>query len=87
MVDYQEHFEGIARISRWAWSVSWLFSLGCLIAVGTMWVRVYTAPPAPAPADTVVTTPEEVKRFRASPMALTRFHGLLTFKPQHLLSF
>jgi hypothetical protein len=68
MVDDQEHFEGIARISRWAWSVSWLFSLGCLIAVGTMWVRVYTAPPAPAPADTVVTTPEDVKRFRASPM-------------------
>jgi hypothetical protein len=43
MVDDQEQSEGIARISRWAWSVSALFSLGCLIAVGTMWVRAYTA--------------------------------------------
>lgn len=63
MVDDQEPSEGIARISRWAWSVSALISLGCLIAVGTMWVRAYTAAPAPAPADTVVTTQDEVTRY------------------------
>ena len=63
MVDDQEQSEGIARIGRWAWSVSALFSLGCLIALGTMWVRAYTAPPAPVPADTVVTTQDEVTRY------------------------
>src|SRR3954452_22707594 len=68
MVDDQEHSEGIARISRWAWSVSALISLGCLIAIGTMWVRAYTAAPAPAPADTVVTTQDEVTRYLAALM-------------------
>jgi hypothetical protein len=68
MVDDQEHSEGIARISRWAWSVSALISLGCLIAVGTMWVRAYTASPAPAPADTVVTSQDEVTRYLAALM-------------------
>ena len=63
MVDDQERSEGIARISRWAWGVSALVSLGCLIAIGTMWVRAYTAAPAPAPADTVVTTQDEVTRY------------------------
>jgi hypothetical protein len=67
MVD-QEHSEGIARIGRWAWSVSWLISLGCLIALGAMWVRAYTAPPAPAPADTVVTSQDEVTRYLAALM-------------------
>jgi hypothetical protein len=68
MVDDQQPSEGIARISRWAWSVSALFSLGCLIAVGTMWVRAYTAAPAPAPADTVVTSQDEVTRYLAALM-------------------
>jgi hypothetical protein len=63
MVDDQEQFKGIARIGRWAWSVSALVSLGCLIALGTMWIRAYTAPLAPAPADTVVTTQGEVTRY------------------------
>ena len=63
MVDDQERSEGIARISRWAWGVSALVSLGCLIAIGTMWVRAYTAAPAPAPAETVVTTQDEVTRY------------------------
>src|ERR671917_577422 len=68
MIDDQESSEGIARISRWAWSVSALISLGCLIAVGTMWVRAYTAGPAPAPADTVVTSQDEVTRYLAALM-------------------
>ena len=68
MVDDQESSESIARISRWAWSVSALISLGCLIAVGTMWVRAYTAAPAPAPADTVVTSQDEVTRYLAALM-------------------
>jgi hypothetical protein len=68
MVDDQEHSEGIARISRWAWGVSALISLGCLIAIGTMWVRAYTAAPAPAPADTVVTSQDEVTRYLAALM-------------------
>ena len=63
MVDDQKHFEGIARIGRWAWGVSALVSLGCLIALGTMWVRAYNAPLAPAPADTMVTTQDEVTRY------------------------
>jgi hypothetical protein len=63
VVDDQEHSEGIARISRWAWGVSALISLGCLIAIGTMWVRAYTAAPAPAPADTVVTSQDQVTRY------------------------
>jgi hypothetical protein len=66
MVDDQERSESIARISRWAWSVSALVSLGCLIAVGTMWVRAYTV--APAPADTVVTSQDEVTRYLAALM-------------------
>jgi hypothetical protein len=68
MVDDQERSEGIARIRRWAWSVSALISLGCLIAVGAMWVRAYTAAPAPAPADTVVTSQDEVTRYLAALM-------------------
>ena len=68
MVDDQEHSEGIARIRRWAWSVSALISLGCLIAVGAMWVRAYTVAPAPAPADTVVTSQDEVTRYLAALM-------------------
>jgi hypothetical protein len=68
MVDDQEHSEGIARIRRWAWSMSALISLGCLIAVGAMWVRAYTAAPAPAPADTVVTSQDEVTRYLAALM-------------------
>ena len=68
MVDDQKHSEGIARIGPWAWSVSVLISLGCLIALGTMWVRAYTAPLAPAPADTVVTTQDEVTRYLAALM-------------------
>jgi hypothetical protein len=66
MVDDRERSEGIARISRWAWSVSALVSLGCLIAVGAMWVRAYTATPAPAPADTVVTSQDELTRYLAA---------------------
>ena len=65
-MDDQEQSEGIARIGRWAWSVSALVSLALLIVLGTMWVRAYTAPPAPEPADTVVTTPEEVRRYLAA---------------------
>src|SRR5215208_4381448 len=68
VVDDQERSEGIARISRWAWGVSALISLGCLIAIGTMWVRAYTAAPAPAPADTVVTSQDEVTRYLAALM-------------------
>ena len=33
-----------------------------------MWVRAYTAAPAPAPADTVVTTQDEVTRYLAALM-------------------
>lgn len=63
MVDDQERSEGIAWINRWAWSASALISLGFLIALGTMWVRAYTAAPEPAPSDTVVTSQDEVTRF------------------------
>jgi hypothetical protein len=85
VVDDQERSEGIARISRWAWSVSALFSLGCLIALVTMWVRAYTAAPAPAPADTVVTSQDEVKRYLAALMPTPeRGSGPLFFIPTGL---
>ncbi|MGH3144981.1 MAG: hypothetical protein ACRDTR_04175, partial [Rubrobacter sp.] len=48
--------------------MSALFSVGCLIALGTMWVRAYAAPPAPAPADTMVTTQDEVTSYLAALM-------------------
>jgi hypothetical protein len=43
--------------------VSGLISLACLIVLVGTWVGVYTAPPTPDPADTVVTTPDEVTRY------------------------
>jgi len=43
--------------------VSALISLACLVVLGGMWADVYTAPPTPDPADTVVTTPDEVARY------------------------
>jgi hypothetical protein len=72
VVDDQEHSEDIARIRRWAWSVSALVSLGCLIALGAMWVRAYTAAPAPAPADNMVTTPDQVTRYQKALMPATK---------------
>jgi len=43
--------------------LSALVSLACLAVLVGVWVRVYTAPPAPDPADTVVTTPGEATRY------------------------
>jgi len=43
--------------------LSALVSLACLVVLIGTWVRVYTAPPAPDPADTVVTAPDEVTRY------------------------
>jgi hypothetical protein len=66
-MDDQEHSKGIPRRERrWAWIVSLLISLACLITLGSMWVRAYTAPPAPEPADAVMTTPDEVTRYLAA---------------------
>jgi hypothetical protein len=53
-------------ISRLKWRLrigSALVSLACLIALCGIWRAVYTAPPTPHPADTVVTTPEEATRY------------------------
>jgi hypothetical protein len=55
--------EDISRLRRPLRIVSALISLAFLIALCVMWVSVYTAPPAPDPADTVVTTPDEVTRY------------------------
>ena len=66
MVDLEKHSEaeGIApRTRRRLWILSALVSLACLIVLVGTWVRVYTAPPAPDPADTVVTTPDETTRY------------------------
>jgi hypothetical protein len=43
-----------------------LISLAGLIALASMWVPAYTAPPAPEPADAVMTTPHEVTRYLAA---------------------
>jgi hypothetical protein len=65
-MDDPEHSKGLARMRRRAWIVSALISLACLIALFGMWVRAYTAPPAPYPADTVLTTPNDAPRFVAA---------------------
>jgi hypothetical protein len=64
--DDQKLSEDISRLRRRLWIVSGLISLACLIILGGMWVGVYTAPPTPDPADTVVTTPDEVTRYLAA---------------------
>ena len=61
--DDQEFPEGVSRLRRRLWIVSGLISFACLIVLVGMWVGVYTAPPTPDPADTVVTTPDEVTRY------------------------
>jgi hypothetical protein len=55
--------EDISRLRRRLRIVSALISLALLIVLCGIWVGVYTAPPTPDPADTVVTTPGEVKRY------------------------
>jgi hypothetical protein len=66
VVDLEKHSEaeGIPRRTRRRlWILSALVSLACLAVLVGVWVRVYTAPPAPDPADTVVTTPDEATRY------------------------
>jgi glutathione S-transferase len=58
--DDQKLSVGVSRLRRRLWIVSALISIACLIVLGGMWVDAYTAPSTPDPADTVVTTPEEV---------------------------
>jgi hypothetical protein len=55
--------EGVLRRRRRLRIVSALISLACLIVVVNGWVAVHTAPPTPDPADTVLTTPEEVTAY------------------------
>lgn len=63
-MDDQEHSEGVSpRGRRRLWVASALVSLACLIIISGIWVRVYTAPPARDPRQTVVTTSEEVERY------------------------
>jgi hypothetical protein len=61
--DDLKHAEDISRLRRRLRIVSALISLACLIVLVGMWVGVYTAPPAPHPADVVITTPDEVTRY------------------------
>jgi len=58
--------EGVSQLSRRLWIASALISLACLMILIGVWVHVYTAPPAPDPDDTVVTTPEEVTAYLAT---------------------
>jgi hypothetical protein len=53
----------LARRHRWFWIASVLSSLGCLIAVAAVLVDIYSAPTQPDPADTVLTTPQDVTRY------------------------
>jgi hypothetical protein len=55
--------EDISRLKRQLRIGSALVSLACLIALCGIWRAVYTAPPTPDPADTVVTNPEEATRY------------------------
>jgi hypothetical protein len=66
VVDLEKHpeAEGVPRRTRRRlWILSALVSLACLAVLVGTWVRVYTAPPTPDPADTVVTAPDEVTRY------------------------
>lgn len=65
-MDEPKYAEGTSPLTRRLWIVSALISLACLIALGSIWYRAYTAPPAPHPDDTVVTTPDEVARYLAA---------------------
>src|SRR5215208_6203329 len=53
----------ISRLRRRLRIVSALISLAFLIVLCSIWFSVYTAPPTPNPADTVVTTPAEATRY------------------------
>jgi hypothetical protein len=66
LTDDKERSERISRLKRRLWFASVLVSLACVIVLVGAWVRVYTAPPAPEPADTVVSTPEGVERYLAA---------------------
>jgi hypothetical protein len=55
--------EDISRLRRRLRIVSALISLAFLIVLCSIWFSVYTAPPTPNPADTVVTTPDEATRY------------------------
>ena len=61
----KERSERISWLRRRLWFVSALVSLACVIVLVGAWVRVDTAPPAPEPADTVMSTPDGVKRYLA----------------------
>jgi hypothetical protein len=61
----KERSERISWLRRRLWVVSALVSLACVIVLVGAWVRVYTAPPAPEPGDTVMSTPDGVKRYLA----------------------
>jgi hypothetical protein len=59
----EDHKRSI-RVSRWClWIVSVLVSLASVTAVGAILASVRTAPTTPDPADTVVTTADEVTRY------------------------
>jgi hypothetical protein len=61
--DELKRTEDISRLRRRLRIVSALISLAFLIVLCVMWVGEYTRPPASHPADTVLTTPDEVTRF------------------------
>lgn len=60
-----EHEPSDPRHRRW-WIASILYSLACLVAVVGVLYGVYTAPTKPDPADTVVTTSNDVTRYLAA---------------------
>jgi hypothetical protein len=61
-----EPTRGNQRQRRLFGTLSALVSFACLVVLVVTWTRVYTAPPAPQPADHVVTTPDEVSRYLKS---------------------
>jgi hypothetical protein len=48
---------------RWLWISSWIVSATCLLVLLAVWYRIYTAPPAPYPGETVVTSDDQVDGF------------------------
>jgi hypothetical protein len=74
-MDDQKPPEKFSPLPRRLWLASALVSAACLILSSAIWYRAYTAPPAPHPDDTVVTTPDQVARYLAAHVPASKKGG------------
>src|SRR5262245_48240391 len=62
-MDDRSHPERHLAFRRRLWACSLLISVTCLLVLGAVWHRIYTAPPARYPGETVLTTDEQVSNY------------------------